>query len=52
MSSQANGKSVSSKDPDAAEFKKAMATGAVKEANLSTGVCQSGRRLLKNLIHI
>jgi len=36
MSSQANGKSVSPKDSDAAEFKKAMATGAVKEANLSS----------------
>lgn len=36
MSSQTSGKSSSSKDPDAAEFKKAMATGAVKEANLSS----------------
>lgn len=51
MSSQTNGKSSSSKDPDAAEFKKAMATGAIKEAKLSSSTCQTGRSLLKSLIH-
>lgn len=49
MSSQTHGKS-SSRDLDAAEFKKAMATGAIKEAKLSSSTCWTGRGLLKSLI--